>query len=81
MVIVQLTSNELESLIQDSVRRAIDGYYHHSAQLPDLLTRAQAANQLSCSPGTIDNYVKSGILDKVVLGPRRVRFRKEQFRN
>ncbi len=47
--------------------------------LPELLTRSQAANALGCSPITIDNYARKGILERVILGNRRVRFRKDQI--
>lgn len=47
--------------------------------LPEFLTRSQAANTLGCSPITIDNYARKGILERITLGNRRVRFRREQI--
>ena len=39
-----------------------------------LLTRQQLAQQLGCSVGTVDNYVKRGTLQPRRLSPRCIRF-------
>lgn len=43
----------------------------------NLFTRKEAANYLNISVSTLDNYVRAGMLPRVKIGPRMVRFTKE----
>ncbi|MCP9237081.1 AlpA family transcriptional regulator [Lewinella sp. JB7] len=44
-----------------------------ASELPALITRQQAADLLSVSLSTVDNYIKDGLLQKKRVGMRNVR--------
>ncbi len=60
MVILQMSDVELKSLIQDSIKSAIEEEREASLNLPEKLTRVQVANFLLKSPQSVDNYEKRG---------------------
>ncbi len=72
-ILISLPLNQLESLIDNCVSKAIR---NHSTQLqkvedkPDFLTRKQTAEKLHLSLGTLDQYVKSGLISSYKIGHR-----------
>ncbi|MGV0753168.1 MULTISPECIES: helix-turn-helix domain-containing protein [Empedobacter] len=72
-ILISLPLNQLESLIDNAIGKAIREY---STQLqkvedkPDFLTRKQTAEKLHLSLGTLDQYVKSGLISSYKIGHR-----------
>lgn len=72
-ILISLAYDQLESLIDNAVGKAIKEY---STQLqkvedkPDFLTRKQTADKLHLSLGTLDQYVKSGLITSYKIGHR-----------
>tara|TARA_Y100001968_G_scaffold261416_1_gene249263 strand:- start:69 stop:266 length:198 start_codon:yes stop_codon:yes gene_type:complete len=46
----------------------------HTPRTGKLLTKKQVAEKLHCSTRTVENFAERGILPKVTLGTRMVRF-------
>lgn len=76
MELIVITEDKFREIVRDEIRRFQSPT---KSDLPELLTRSQAANTLSVSPMTIDNFVKRGILDKVMLRNRSPRFKRDQI--
>jgi len=49
----------------------------HTPRTGKLLTKKQVAELLHCSARTVENFAERGILPKVTLGTRMVRFPKD----
>ena len=67
----------LEDLISRKFSEA-QAQAEQKAALPELLTRAQAAEFLNVSRGTIDNLARAGLLQKHYLGSV-PRFKREEL--
>ena len=86
--IIVTTAEDLKAIVQQSVREAVQKLRReeearaHQAPAEDaeLMTRKEAATYLKVTIGTIDNYVRDGLLDKIRVGVRQVRLRTEQVR-
>ena len=52
--------------------------YTSAEQLPAMLSRTDVANWFGISPGTVDNWVKKGMLKPVTV-LQTVRFKKEDI--
>ena len=76
MELIVVTEDKIREIIRDEIKRF---QTPTKSDLPELLTRSQAANYLSVSPQTIDNLFKRGILDKVMLRNRSPRFKLAQI--
>lgn len=75
--LVVITKDELRNLIEETVKAAF------ASELPKkkervLITRYQASKMLGCSIGTIDNYLKKGLLSRLRIGDHAVRIDKSQ---
>ena len=46
----------------------------HSSKTGKLLTKKQVAEKLRCSTRTVENFAERGIIPKVTLGAKMVRF-------
>lgn len=72
-ILISLPLNQLESLIDNAIDKAIREY---STQLqkvedkPEYYTRKQTASKLHLSLGTLDQYVKSGLITSYKIGHR-----------
>ncbi|MFV0189736.1 MULTISPECIES: helix-turn-helix domain-containing protein [Empedobacter] len=73
-ILISLAYDQLETLIDNCVSKAIR---NHSTQLqkveekqPEYLTRRQTASKLHLSLGTLDQYVKSGLITSYKIGHR-----------
>lgn len=83
MLIVTLSKEELHTLLVDTVSSVIRRNLtllniaeKEPQEVPEkLLSKKEAAQLLSCSTSTIDNYAREGILERFYIG-RAVRFRK-----
>ena len=81
VILISIPVNELETLIIECVNTCLK---HHSppppelSDLPELITRRQAAKMLSVSLGTLDAWAREGRLTKCRAG-RAVRFRKSEL--
>ncbi len=80
-IFISLPLNQLETLIENAIGKAIK---EHSTQLqkvedkPDFLTRKQTADKLHLSLGTLDQYVKSGLITSYKIG-HRVLFKSDEI--
>lgn len=75
--LILTTPDELRQIVRDEISKALAGAIpvSPSQEQPDgLMTRKAAAAFLSVSVSTIDNYAKQGLLTKVPIGDRGVRF-------
>lgn len=78
MEVLVMSEEKLRSIF----REEIESYKPpQKSDLPDLLTRSQAANFLGRSPITIDNYARKGLISKIILDgvERSPRYQKEQL--
>lgn len=81
VVFISMPVNDLETLIIDCVNVCLRNGPKEPPPVtndkdPDgLLTKQEAANLLSCSTSTIDNYARAGKLPRNYLG-RNVKFRR-----
>lgn len=80
--IYQLSADDLRTIIREEVERAV---CCQAIQQPvdadasgHLMTRQEVAEYLRISPSTVNNYVKNGMLKKVLIGARSVRYRTDQ---
>lgn len=84
ITVVTMTDIQVRKLIEKAVSTGIKAHEAEKAAqaeeiaLPDLITRNQAAELLSVSVGTVDNYIKDGLLDKQKIGTHAVRLQREQ---
>lgn len=81
-ILISIPLNQLESLIDNAIDKAIK---EHSTQLqkveekqPEFLTRKQTADKLHLSLGTLDQYVKSGLITSYKIG-HRVLFKSDEI--
>lgn len=83
VVLISMPVNDLQTLIIDCVNACLKHYSPPPSQselsdLPDFLTRKQAAKMLSVSLGTLDTWTKEGRIKKHRAGGI-VRFRKDEL--
>ena len=79
MVLTTYDREELENIVLDCLKAFHENKPQPAPQTPPdnpdrLITKKEAAELLSCSQSTIDNYRRGGILEAVKLG-KSVRFR------
>ena len=80
-ILISLPLNQLESLIDNAIDKAIREYstqLHKVEDKPDFLTRKQTAEKLHLSLGTLDQYVKSGLITSYKIG-HRVLFKSDEI--
>lgn len=82
MVLISIPVNDLQTLIIDAVNACLKHYspppQSEFSDLPELMTRKQAAAVIGVSLGTLDSWAKEGRLTKVRAGGI-VRFRKDEL--
>lgn len=76
MEVILISEDKLRAIFREEIRQFSSP---QKTELPELMTRSQAANALGVSPMTIDNFHKRGILDRVELKNRTPRFKREQI--
>ena len=78
--LILITADELNDLIQNATTQAVTVALKNFASPAttggDLLTRQEAASYLGISVSTIDAWAKVGVVPKVIMGTRSVRFRR-----
>jgi excisionase family DNA binding protein len=72
--IQNVTAQELESIIENAVQRALPKQAPEGDKQPQFITRQEAANLLGVSLVTIDKWSKEGHLKKFRIGGR-IRFK------
>jgi len=82
---VVVPADQLRQLVTDAVtvamRKAAEATPPPASgndHLPELITKKQAATMLQVSTGTVDNYVTDGLLSKLKIGTRNVRFERAE---
>ena len=76
--LVVVPADQLRLLVSNAVRTAISASIpslqeNTEPELPNLVTRQQAAKLLNVSLSTVDNYIRDGLLSKKRIGSRSVR--------
>lgn len=82
LLFTALSRDELQGIIADTVNACLR---HHAAQRPpqkdlppgeagQLISKKEAARLISCSPGSIDNFARSGKIARHYVGKKSVRF-------
>lgn len=56
---------------------SIEPHKRQTNLLGELLTRLEVAEQLSTCTHTVARYAKRGLLPEIILGPRLIRYRRE----
>ena len=73
-ILISLPLNQLETLIENAIGKAIKEYsltlHKEQEKQPEYLTRKQTANKLHLSLGTLDQYVKCGLIKSYKIGHR-----------
>lgn len=68
-MLVELSVDALEALLADILDRKLEAIKPHTpAQVPDFLSRKEAADYLRISLATLDKLSRNGVLRKVYLG-------------
>jgi excisionase family DNA binding protein len=81
---VVIPADQLRQLVTDAVtiamRKAAEAAPKPNAgeNMPELMTKKEAAAMLRVSTGTVDNYVADGLLSKLKIGTRNVRFKRAE---
>lgn len=81
MDVVVLSKDELKALIGDTLKAALAELPQPAPQeeLPEFLTRKQVSEYLNCSIATVDNYSRTGLLQKRYISGL-PRFKREEVR-
>lgn len=84
--LVITTPDQLEELLDRITRRAVAACFDKTAATvapasPEYLKKREAAQLLSVSTSTIDNYVRQGRLPKYPFGAKQVRFKRADVLN
>lgn len=73
-VFISLPLDQLETLVQNAIGKAIKEYsltlQKEQEHKPEYYTRKQVAEKLHLSLGTLDQYVKSGLITSYKIGHR-----------
>lgn len=73
-VLISLPLDQLETLVQNAIGKAIKEYslalHKEQENKPEYLTRKQVAEKLHLSLGTLDQYVKKGLINSYTIGHR-----------
>lgn len=73
-ILISLAYDQLETLIDNAIGKAIKEYsltlQKEQETQPEYLTRKQTAEKLHLSLGTVDQYVKSGLITAYKIGHR-----------
>lgn len=80
-ILISLPLNQLESIIDNAIGKAIKEYSSHfqkGEEQPTYLTRRQTADKLHLSLGTLDQYVKCGLIISYKIG-HRVLFKSDEI--
>ncbi|MFV0151113.1 helix-turn-helix domain-containing protein [Empedobacter falsenii] len=81
-ILISLPLNQLENLINNSIAKALKEYSDFQNQSEkkgqEYLTRKQVANKLHLSLGTLDVYVKKGLINSYKIG-HRVLFKSDEI--
>lgn len=81
-ILISLPLNQLETLINNSIAKALKEYSDFRNQSEkkgnEYLTRKQVANKLHLSLGTLDVYVKKGLINSYKIG-HRVLFKSDEI--
>lgn len=81
-ILISLPLNQLENLINNSIAKALKEYSDFQNQSEkkgqEYLTRKQVANILHLSLGTLDVYVKKGLINSYKIG-HRVLFKSDEI--
>ena len=81
-ILISLPLNQLETLINNSIAKALKEYSDLQNQSEkkgqEYLTRKQVAKKLHLSLGTLDVYVKKGLINSYKIG-HRVLFKSDEI--
>jgi len=80
-ILISLPLNQLETLIDNAVGKAIKDYSTKLQKVetnPEYYTRRQVAEKLHLSLGTLDQYVKCGLITSYKIG-NRVLFKSDEI--
>lgn len=73
-IFISLPLNQLETIIDNAIGKAIKEYsltlQKEQENKPEYLTRKQTAERLHLSLGTLDKYVKNGLITSFKIGHR-----------
>lgn len=83
-ILISLPLDQLETLVQNAIGKAIKEYsltlQKEQESKPEYLTRKQIAEKLHLSLGTLDQYVKKGLINSYTIG-HRVLFKSDEINN